>query len=389
MTNMNFWREDNLRECIKYLLAEFSKCIREGVLGHYFIPGFNLLAIKLTPAAQCELLQLFDIIIESDISILKDCEYLQTTWSLFLRGIALGSYCIEYIICDRNKLLILTNDDCIIQHLESLDNYVVVFMCWRPHTFSEIFSQFQSLVCKTPLQNYVLKRSLLEMRIKSVTQIWNDRYKCLHELQCIAKNEMCYFDISTCKLWCAILLYMVGDYSSTLDIIDQVLSNIPPFAFHRHASLDAKQLYVDVFGCSDVTIIQKAKTAWMFQMIFLKALSYPLPLAIRIELCLSCIGIEISPLTCAYYLQFLCYFDLHQYENRDRALEQLVDFAKDAAEKQHTSISDLNIAGHCLLLAGKIAEARSLFNKSYTITQIHLPGIHDLNSACWYLLNCF
>ena len=192
-----------------------------------------MLSVKLTPAAQRELLQLFDIIIESDISILKDCEYLQTTWSWFLQGIALGSYCIEYIIRDRNKLLILTNDSCIKHHLDFLKSYVVVFMCWYPHTFSEVFSQFQSLVCKTPLQDYVLKRSLLEMRIKSVTQMWNDRYKCLYELQCIAKNEMCSFDISTCKLWCAILLYMAGDYLSTLDIINQVLSNIPPFAFHK------------------------------------------------------------------------------------------------------------------------------------------------------------
>ena len=43
---LDFWRSDNLRECIKYLLVEFSKCIQEGVLRHYFIPKFNLLSIK-------------------------------------------------------------------------------------------------------------------------------------------------------------------------------------------------------------------------------------------------------------------------------------------------------------------------------------------------------
>ena len=79
-TDGNFWRKDNLRECINFLLVEFSKCIREGVLRHYFLPRFNLLSVKLTPAAQRELLQLFDIIIESDISILKDCGYLQESW---------------------------------------------------------------------------------------------------------------------------------------------------------------------------------------------------------------------------------------------------------------------------------------------------------------------
>ena len=76
-TKLNFWCADNLRECIKYLLSEFSQCIREGILRHYFIPKFNLLSIKLTRTAQIELLQLFDIITERDITILKECKSLK------------------------------------------------------------------------------------------------------------------------------------------------------------------------------------------------------------------------------------------------------------------------------------------------------------------------
>ena len=68
-----------------HLLVGFSACIREGVLSHYFIPRFNLLSIKLTRAAQRELLQLFDIIIESDITIIKECKTLTTIWSEFLQ----------------------------------------------------------------------------------------------------------------------------------------------------------------------------------------------------------------------------------------------------------------------------------------------------------------
>ena len=84
-TELNFWRENNLRECIKYLLTEFSKCIQEGVLRHYFIPRFNLLSVKLIRAAQTELLQLFDIIIQSDISVLKECRTLRNVWSEFIQ----------------------------------------------------------------------------------------------------------------------------------------------------------------------------------------------------------------------------------------------------------------------------------------------------------------
>ena len=128
-------------------------------------------------------------------------------------------------------------------------------------------------------------------------------------------------------------------------------------------------------------------TAWMFPMNFPRDTSNSLPLAIRIELYFKRLSVKLSPFTCAYYLQFLCYFDLHQYENRDRALEQLVDFAKHTAEriKDSHSTSDLSIAGHCLLLAGQIAEARDMFCWSYALVQQFRPDLQELNSARWYL----
>ena len=75
--DLMFWHADNFRECIMYLLAEFSECLHEGVLRHYFLPRFNLLSVKLTRAAQTELLQLFDIILQSDISVLRECRTLK------------------------------------------------------------------------------------------------------------------------------------------------------------------------------------------------------------------------------------------------------------------------------------------------------------------------
>ena len=68
-TDTNFWQEDNFRECIMYSITEFAHCLHDGVLPHYFIPRFNLLSVKLTREAQRELLQLYDIVIQHDISI--------------------------------------------------------------------------------------------------------------------------------------------------------------------------------------------------------------------------------------------------------------------------------------------------------------------------------
>ena len=388
-TEANFWREDNLRECMKYLFTEFSKCIREGLLRHYFIPRFNLLSVKVTPAAQRELLQLFHIVIESDVSILKKCECLQDTWSIFLQIINDGNDIFAFVKCDKNILFGPINDKCIFESFDLLNSDIGR---WYPDSFNKVFCQVLSPACKTPLQDFVLKRLLFDRYISSATNTCSSRNKYRYKLQRKAALEMFSFDISTCKLECAILLYMAGEYQLTLRIINQVLSSIPPFVFHYHVSLQTRQLYRDVYRDSSATIIQKAKTAWMLPMNFYqRSTGTSVPLAINIELYFRRLSVKLSPFTCAYYLQFLCFFDLHQNENRDRALEQLVDFAKDAAEKvtDGFSFSDLNIAGHCLLLAGQIAEARDMFYLSYALVQQFIPELQELNSARWYLQSFF
>ena len=83
-TDLNFWRQDNFRDCIICLLQKFSECLHNGELKHYFIPGFNLLSVKLTREAQTELLRLFDIILQHDISIFKECNTLRNVWSNLL-----------------------------------------------------------------------------------------------------------------------------------------------------------------------------------------------------------------------------------------------------------------------------------------------------------------
>ena len=126
-TELNFWCAGNFREYIKYLLFEFSKCIQEGVLRHYFIRRFNLLSVKLTRAAQTELLQLFDIIIQSDISILKECRTLCDIWLEFL-----------HVDQDRINVLqnikrrnFLRNDECAMKTIQKLDTHID--LCFRIH----------------------------------------------------------------------------------------------------------------------------------------------------------------------------------------------------------------------------------------------------------------
>ena len=77
VTESTFWRAENFRACISFLLVEFTKCIRNRELPHYFFPSFNLLSVKLTREAQRELLPILQTAIEHDIAILRECNTLR------------------------------------------------------------------------------------------------------------------------------------------------------------------------------------------------------------------------------------------------------------------------------------------------------------------------
>ena len=83
VTESTFWRAENFRACISFLLVEFTKCIRNRELPHYFFPSFNLLSVKLTREAQRELLPILQTAIEHDIAILRECNTLREVWSRF------------------------------------------------------------------------------------------------------------------------------------------------------------------------------------------------------------------------------------------------------------------------------------------------------------------
>ena len=79
-TNPWYWCKENLRKCVLRLLSDFCECVRLRSLRHYFIPSFELLSVKMTDEAQKELLRIFDIILQSDISIIKECKTLNKVW---------------------------------------------------------------------------------------------------------------------------------------------------------------------------------------------------------------------------------------------------------------------------------------------------------------------
>ena len=402
-TEVDFWTGNNFRECINYLLAEFSKCVREGVLSHYFLPKFNLLSVKLTEEAQTELLQLLDCVVQSDISFMANCKTLKNVWFNFLSSNKnqMGMIHRSRRMClnqeDKLMMIFLTQltmyiDTTDAQHRRYHDTYNMVSRCLglSRRTTPSFFSleKLFTVPCSSHLKSIFLKRLQLNEHLKSFELCFSEG-KELSMLQEIV-SESTSFDISTSKLWYAVLLLKKCDYTSTLDIVNQVLSSIPPFALHlfESDSSESKHLYVDKFLHSSCTTIQRARKAWLMEFTIPTCVTKILPLAFQTEqyFCSNEYStLYLSPYICAYYFMFLCYHELGQYENRDRALQHLLDFVS-TNQTELFWYRNFNIAGNCLLIARRIDEAREMFVRSKERTR-RFPAEDKRNSANWYIEN--
>ena len=392
VTESTFWRADNFRACIAFILVEFTKCIRDRELPHYFFPSFNLLSVKLTREAQRELLLILETAIEHDITILRECNTLRKVWSRFTTTD--GN--INRVTRTMKKTNIVRNDECLMYHADR---------CYNQYSELTRTSSDSSRVTRamTQLTTGILAgrftTSLAPLVLRYHTLISNfpsrvpgnrDAYK----LGRLAQSDAASINISTCKLWYAMLLLKRTDYAACLRTVIDVLSRIPPYALYMSgyllSSRESTSLYQHVYLQSDADVVERLRASWLRDLHFHKHMMHNinLPSAVRVELsvCDELRGVRVSPFVFAYYLMFLCHHELHQYDDRDRALRLLVDTVYNPEQRgcgcqYHHAF---NIAGNCLLLAGRRDLAREIFILSYQATQTH-PPLNKYNSALLYL----
>ena len=151
-TDTKFWLEENLRDCIRYSITEFTRCLHDSVLRHYFIPGFNLFSVKLTREAQRELLQLYDIVIQCDISILKECKTLRPVWSKFLSA-------------DNNQISIRCNT---LKRTFTRNDELMAVICNRFHLIVTLELSSKSLISKSVLGEEFCKFGFISQIFESI-----------------------------------------------------------------------------------------------------------------------------------------------------------------------------------------------------------------------------
>ena len=380
-TDSFFWHKNNLPVCIRYLMNELFECIREGVLRHYFFPKFNLLSVKLTREAQVELLNIIDIAIQRDIRIFQECTTLRNVWSTFL---AFNGNMISLERRLRSKYALQIDN----HMMKKVQQYIRISAIQGLKDSST--RRISDISSETPLLYFALKCFLLnELFLKMMCFVSNKDVYRIHRL---VHDDELSFDISTCKLWYAIFIFLKGDYVTVLTTVNKVLSRIPPYALYSSVGeicswTESKNIYLDKFINSNVAIVEKAKTSWLFDLHFSKQCTDNVPLAIQIELYFSDIinGAQISPFAFTYYMMFVCYHELRQYDDREQVLRQLAEVVNNPEQCGNCRHHSYNLVGHCLLVAGKIHRARDMFRESYKFTR-NTP-LKNYNSASWYLHN--
>ena len=248
-------------------------------------------------------------------------------------------------------------------------------------TRKHIISSILSLPCKSILKSLVVKQQLLDKFLQSLIKPYPRQNKMFYKLHQLANNESLTFDPSTSKIWYAIMLMSQRDFSSALRIVNNVLSSIPPFylctSMSNHDtynnSRDAEQLYAEKFMNSGLTVMERAREAWLMPLMFGKYMTDIVPLAIQIELyfCDSITlfdytFVKVTPIVMLHYLAFQCYHELGQYDHRDNALSQLLDSVKadDIPPDSCNYSNSFNVVGHCCLIAGDMGKARHMFTLS-------------------------
>ena len=386
ITQSSFWRAENFRACISFLFIEFTKCIRDRELPHYFFPSFNLLSVKLTREAQRELLSILETAIEQDVAIMRECNTLRKVWSKFITT----EVNINRVTRMMKKTNIVPTDKCLMYHANDLYEFYSGAIdpsrvtCVLTHLTTRILAGRYT----TSLAPLFFRYHMLMSNIPHGVPGNPDAYK----LGRLAHSDAS-FDISTCKLWYAMVLLMRTDYAACLITVNDLLSRIPPFALYMSlgfikSSRESMSLYEQIYLQSDADVMQRLRTSWLLDLHFYKDMLHNinLPLAVHVELsfCDENLSLHVSPFVLAYYLMFLCHHELHQNDDRDRALRLLVDTVNNPEQHGALYHHSLNIAGHCLLLAGQRDRAHRMFIDSHQFTEMN-PPFNKYNSAHHYL----
>jgi hypothetical protein len=170
-------------------------------------------------------------------------------------------------------------------------------------------------------------------------------------------------DAVTGWLLYASFYYVVGQYNTTLRIIDHVLSRCTPdmimLRMSNYTTDDIKN-YKQNVGCSKITLDERMRLATIDSVWYVKQ-STLIPLELKLEV--QDQFFIVPPVVMSHCLRFLCYHHLHNIVNRQQSLRDLYLTIKEMYYISDNTLSNsLTILGICYEIVGDKETAYSCYD---------------------------
>ena len=157
--------------------------------------------------------------------------------------------------------------------------------------------------------------------------------------------------------------YVLGQYNTTLKIIDHVLSCCTPNMIKirlANYNTDKIKYYTQNVGCSTITLNEKMRLATINDVRYYRQ-SPLIPRELQPEVQDG--DLKVSPVVMSHCLRFLCYHHLHNIVNRQQSLRDLYLTIKEMYFIPKNQLSDsLTILGVCNEIVGDKETADRCYN---------------------------
>ena len=330
--SINTFQLQNLFHCYFLSLDKLITWVKCCFCPNYFIPEHNMLRGKINRSNSRLLLNILERLRNGEREVF-------TVNTLFNSKVVLHEPCVKL------ELFIYK----VIEHYDRVD----IENCYSLLRFikSLVMSHSIRILSEMCIHYYVKTSQMIVQKLpfpttnKPNVHVIRRYHKHLHDG---TKS-----DAVTGWVLYASFYYVLGQYNTTLKIIDHVLSRCTPDMIMldmTNYKTDDIKYYKQNVGCSKITLNEKIRLATVSNVWYVKQ-STLIPLELKLEV--QDHDFNVSPVVMSHCLRFLCYHHLHNIFDRQHSLRDLYLTIKEKYFVTKTKLSNsLIILGVCNEIVG-------------------------------------
>ena len=330
--SINIFQLQNLFNCYFLCLDKIITWVKCCYCPNYFIPEHNMFRGKINRSNNRQLLNVLERLRNGERTILSINALFSTEAVLQESCIKLELFCYQVITNVIN--VDLEKEYTLLSFMNSLatsqSSSILSGICKYYYTMIS-----QNIAQKFPFPNTNIPNAHVIRRY----------HKHLH--------DSTRSDAVSGWLLYASFYYVLGQYNTTLKIIDLVLSRCTPDMILLHKTNYTKtdiKYYKQNVGCSNITLNEKMRLATICNVCYLKQ-STLIPQELKPEVQDG--SFNVPPIVMSHCLRFLCYHHFYDIVNRQQALRDLyLIITERRFVMRHALSNSLTILGVCNEIAG-------------------------------------